>query len=95
MLAGADTHTGPAVRDSSRDASRVGERPAFGGSISKYEPKVSSVPGLTSAGAVWLVRYLARTENRPVVKTLLVLDGPDGSFFGNVYAVTPEAVVRQ
>ena len=36
-----------------------------------------------------------RTDNRPVVRTLLVLDGPDGSFFGNVYAVTPEAVVKQ
>jgi len=66
-----------------------------GSGISSYEPKAASVPGLTSATAVWLVRYLARTDNRPVVKTMLVLDGPEGSFFGNVYAVTPDAVVRQ
>jgi hypothetical protein len=66
-----------------------------GAAISTFEPKASSVPGLTSAGAVWLVRYLTRTDNRPVVRTLLVLDGPEGSFYGNVYAVTPEAVIKQ
>ena len=66
-----------------------------GRTISTFEPKASSVPGLTSANAVWLVRYLTRTDNRPVVRTLLVLDGPEGSFFGNVYAVTPEAVIKQ
>lgn len=66
-----------------------------GSAISTYEPKASSVPGLTSVDAVWLVRYLTRTDNRPVARTLLVLDGPEGSFYGNVYAVTPDAVVRQ
>ena len=66
-----------------------------GSAISTFEPKATSVPGLTSVDAVWLVRYLTRTDERPVVRTLLVLDGPEGSFFGNVYAVTPDAVVKQ
>ena len=67
-----------------------------GAAIASFEPEASSVPELTSAGAVWLVRYLTRTDNRPVVKTLLVLDGPEGSFFGNVFAVLPSGeVVKQ
>jgi hypothetical protein len=66
-----------------------------GREISTFEPKASSVPGLTSVDTVWLVRYLTRTDERPVARTLLVLDGPEGSFYGNVYAVTPDGVIRQ
>jgi len=68
--------------------------PIFGSLVGDYEPKASAVPALMNAKAVWLIRYLARTDNLPVVKTALVIDGPPDSLAGNVYAVTPEAIVK-
>jgi hypothetical protein len=69
--------------------------PVLGSLIGDFEPKASAVPALVNAKAVWLIRYLATTDNLPVVKTALVTDGPPETLAGNVYAVTPEAVIKQ
>ena len=69
--------------------------PVPGSALASYEPKAAGIEALTSAQAVWLIRYLARTDNRPVVKTMLVADRAD-LLAGNVFAVLPSGdIVRQ
>jgi hypothetical protein len=62
--------------------------PVPGAALVSYEPKAARVDALTSAEDVWLIRYLARTDNRPVVKTVLVADRTD-LLAGNVFVVLP------
>jgi hypothetical protein len=66
--------------------------PVPGAALASYEPKAAGVDALTSAQDVWLIRYLARTNNRPVVKTVLVADRTDLSA-GNVFVVLPSGEV--
>ena len=79
----------PAGADRILVASRVP-----GAALGSYEPKAAAIDALSTADAVWLIRYLARTDNLPVVKTVLVADRAD-SWPGNVFAVTPTAVIKQ
>jgi hypothetical protein len=61
--------------------------PVPGTALARYEPRAKGVGGLTSSDAVWLIRYLARTDNRPVLKTVLVADRSD-LLAGNVFTVS-------
>jgi hypothetical protein len=61
--------------------------PVPGPALAGYEPRAKGVDALTSSHAVWLIRYLARTDSRPVLKTVLVADRSD-LLAGNVFTVS-------
>jgi len=66
--------------------------PVAGATIERYEPGAARVEALETSDDVWLIRYLARTDNRPVVKTVLVADRAD-LLAGNVFVVLPSGEV--
>jgi hypothetical protein len=47
-----------------------------GSAVASFEPQAAETSALTSAAAVWIVRYVEWDSQRPVVKTKLVIDGP-------------------
>ena len=48
-----------------------------GAAVAMVEPQAAESSELTSAAAVWIVRYIdAVEEERPVLKTRLIIDGP-------------------
>jgi hypothetical protein len=51
-----------------------------GNSVAEFEPQAAEAKELASAAAVWIVRYLdVGIEERPVLKTKLMIDRPVGS----------------
>lgn len=48
-----------------------------GAAVAMFEPQAAEKSALTSAAAVWIVRYIdTADERRPVLKTMLLVDGP-------------------
>jgi len=63
-----------------------------GRAIVSYEPRAADAPELTSAAAVWVVRYLDFIEvDRPVVRTALIVDGPS-ALIGRIYLPTRDGL---
>jgi hypothetical protein len=62
--------------------------PVSGTTIGSYEPRAAAIDALSTADDVFLIRYLARTDNRPVLKTVLIADRSD-LLAGNVFIVSP------
>jgi len=62
-----------------------------GAAVVAFEPQAAESSELTTADAVWIVRYVevGVEEERPVLKTELIIDGPIDSFAGSVYVPTP------
>jgi hypothetical protein len=51
-----------------------------GNNVAEFEPQAAEAKELASAAAVWIVRYLdVGIEERPVLKTKLMIDRPVGS----------------
>jgi hypothetical protein len=48
-----------------------------GAVVAMFEPQAAEMSALMSAAAVWIVRYVDTVEEgRPVLKTMLIVDGP-------------------
>jgi len=63
-----------------------------GRAIVSYEPRAAEAPEMTSAAAVWVVRYLDFIDvDRPVVRTALIVDGPSESL-GRIYLPTRDGL---
>jgi hypothetical protein len=65
-----------------------------GPAVATFEPQGAESSDVTAAAAVWIVRYVDRDGQRPVLKTKLIVDGPVGSLRGSVYVPTPDGLVR-
>lgn len=67
-----------------------------GSAVASFEPQAAESNELTSATAVWIVRYVdvGIEEQRPVLKTKLIIDGPIDSLAGSVYVPTPGGLMR-
>jgi hypothetical protein len=50
-----------------------------GNTVVEFEPQAAEWNELTSAAAVWIVRYVESDAQRPVLKTKLMIDRPVGS----------------
>lgn len=84
------------VRFVGSDSSTVlSVRAVPGSDVMSVEPIAASAPKLTSAAVVWIVRFLdAPSDGRPLVRTILVIDGPRESLLGGIYEPLPDALVR-
>ena len=60
--------------------------------LRSYEPGAQAVPALTSAKAVWIVRFLDDVAGRDVVRTKLIVDGTFVEMSANVYEATAAGV---
>jgi hypothetical protein len=68
-----------------------------GNRVVEFEPQATESSELTSATAVWLVRYLdvGIEEQRPVLKTKLIIDGPVDSLGGSIYVPSRDGLLRE
>jgi hypothetical protein len=68
-----------------------------GTNVVEFEPQAAESRELTSAAAVWIVRYVAVgiEETRPVLKTKLIIDGPVDSLGGSIYVPSPDGLLRE
>ncbi len=67
--------------------------PVSGKTVASYEPR-ANFGALTTSNAVWLIRYLGRTDNRPVLKTVLIADRSD-LLAGYVFPMTRDTEVAK
>jgi hypothetical protein len=58
----------------------------------EFEPQAADWSELTSAAAVWIVRYIESDAQRPVVETKLIIDGPVESLSRFVCSSTPDGL---
>ncbi len=68
-----------------------------GAAVAGFEPQAAESAELTSATAVWIVRYIdvGIEETRPVLKTKLIIDGPVDSLGGSIYVPSPDGLLRE
>jgi hypothetical protein len=68
-----------------------------GTSVASFEPQAAEASELTSAAAVWIVRYIdTNEEQRPVLKTKLIVDGPVvDSLHGSIYTPSPDGLLHE
>jgi hypothetical protein len=67
-----------------------------GDRVALFEPQAAGVKELTSARAVWIVRYVDDLEEgRPLAYTKLVIDGPPSGLSGWIYTPTPGGMGRE
>jgi hypothetical protein len=64
-----------------------------GAEVAQYEPAVGDVALITSASAVWIVRFIViEGAERPVVRTSVVIDGPSESLRTHAWLVTRDGL---
>jgi hypothetical protein len=67
-----------------------------GDQVRLFEPQAADVKELTSARAVWIVRYVDDLEEgRPLAYTKLVIDGPPNRLSTGIYTPTPDGMGRE
>jgi hypothetical protein len=66
-----------------------------GPAVASFEPQAAESSELTSAAAVWIVRYVDRDGQRPVLKTKLIVDGPVDSLHGSIFIPSPDGLLRE
>jgi hypothetical protein len=68
-----------------------------GDNVAAFEPQAAESSELTSATAVWIVRYVevGIEETRSVLKTKLIIDGPVGSLGRSIYVPSPVGLLRE
>ncbi len=68
-----------------------------GSAVTAFEPQAAESSELTSAAAVWIVRYVdvGIEETRPVLKTKLIIDGPVTSLGRWIYIPSPDGLLRE
>jgi hypothetical protein len=68
-----------------------------GSNVTEFEPQAAESTELTSAAAVWIVRYVdvGIEETRPVLKTKLIIDGPIDSLDRSIYVPSPDGLLRE
>lgn len=65
-----------------------------GSAVAGFEPQATEWSELTSAAAVWIVRYVESDGQRPVLKTKLIIDGPAESLGRSFFVPTPDGMVQ-
>jgi hypothetical protein len=80
-----------------RGAGRVlASFPVSGSAVAGFEPQATASNELTSATAVWIVRYVdVGIDERPVLKTKLIIDGPIDSLHGSIFIPSPAGLLRE
>jgi len=68
-----------------------------GNNVVEFEPQAAESVELTSAVAVWIVRYVdvGIEETRPVLTTKLIIDGPVESLGRSIYLPSPDGLLRE
>ena len=70
--------------------------PVSGAAVTKFEPQAAESAELTSAAAVWIVRYIdLNEERRLVLKTKLIIDAPVDRLQGWIYIPSPDGLLRE
>ena len=78
-----------------RDAIVLAAFAVSGPAVAGFEPQAAESSELTSAAAVWIVRFVdADVEGRPVLYTKLIIDGPAESLAGSIYVPSPDGLLR-
>ena len=67
-----------------------------GATVASFEPQAAESAELTSAAAVWIVRYIdTNEETRLVLKTKLIIDGPVDTLHGSIFILSPDGLLHE
>lgn len=70
--------------------------PVTGAEAASYEPQAAQAPEITSARAVWILRYLETVEDeRPIIRTRLIIDGRPADLPRSIYVPTKDGLMRE